>query len=172
MCIRDREKVIEEEDDDQETSEPKEAVPKKSALKAKQPAQAQQPQQPPQKENQKARVRRSLATFATFTLEPEAVTEKKRKRKLGGLGKTLFDDDDENADASSKALPGSRGLFAGVGAGRMGPLAGLMGGRGSFLVGGGAAGAKGGLKRGLLATEDGFQFSPLKRQRKEMSFAQ
>lgn len=114
----------------------------------------------PKQQAPKPKVRKSLATFATFNFEPEA-EKKVKKRKLGGLGKTLFDEED---DAPSKALPG-KGLFAG---GRLGPLGGLGAVRGSFLGGM----ARPGLKKGVLATEDGFIFSPLKKQRKEMSFVQ
>lgn len=67
---------------------------------------------------------------------------------------TLFDEED---DAPTKALPG-RGLFGNV---RMGPLGGFGAAKGSFL---------GGKKSGLVSTEDGFQFSPLKKDRKMMSF--
>lgn len=99
--------------------------------------------------------RKSLATFAAFSHEPEP-EKKQKKRKLGGLGKTLFDDED---DAPSKPLPGrGAGLFA---AGRLGPLVG-GGVRGSFLGGAGK-------KKGLMTSEDGFMFSPLKKERKAMA---
>jgi len=137
------EKVVEED----EESQPKEAIPDAAMLKPKQQA-------------PKPKVRKSLATFATFNFEPEP-EKKVKKRKLGGLGKTLFDEED---DAPTKALP-SKGLFAG---GRLGPLGGFGAVRGSFLGGG----AKAGLKKGFMSTEDGFQFSPLKKQRREMSFVQ
>jgi len=115
-----------------------------------------QPKEPvlkPKQQKERAKVRKSLATFATFNLEPEV--EKKKKRKLGGLGKTLFDEEDD----VQKPMPG-RGLFAG---GRLGPLGGLGAAtKGSFLIGG--------KKKGLLSTDDGFQFSPLKKDKKNMSF--
>ncbi|KAF4551360.1 Hypothetical protein D9617_13g098580 [Elsinoe fawcettii] len=103
-------------------------------------------------EKPKKKMRKSLAMFATFNLEPETAVEKKKPkaRKLGGLGKTLFDEED---DAPAKAMPG-RGLFGGVAAGKMGPLAGGFA-RGSFLGG----------PRGVR-NEDGFVFSPLKKERK------
>ncbi|GAB7341089.1 hypothetical protein MBLNU457_7404t1 [Dothideomycetes sp. NU457] len=137
------EQVVEEEEP---ASQPKEAAPI--------------PLLQPKQQAPKPKVRKSLATFATFNFEPEA-EKKVKKRKLGGLGKTLFDEED---DAPSKALP-SKGLFAG---GRLGPLGGLGAVRGSFL--GGIS--RPGLKKGVLATEDGFMFSPLKKQRREMSFVQ
>jgi hypothetical protein len=100
--------------------------------------------------------RKSLATFAAFTHEPEP-EKKQKKRKLGGLGKTLFDDED---DAPDKPLPGRGGsLFAST---RLGPLAGA-GVRGSFI------GGMGKKKSGLMTTEDGFMFSPLKKERKAMA---
>jgi len=138
------EQVVEE---DEPASQPKEAAAPIPVLKPKQQA-------------PKPKIRKSLATFATFNFEPEA-EKKVKKRKLGGLGKTLFDEED---DAPSKALPG-KGLFAG---GRLGPLGGLGAVRGSFLGGM----ARPGVKKGVLATEDGFMFSPLKKQRREMSFVQ
>ncbi|KAG9562789.1 hypothetical protein KCU71_g7297, partial [Aureobasidium melanogenum] len=104
----------------------------------------------------KPKQRKSLATFAAFTHEPEP-EKKQKKRKLGGLGKTLFDDED---DAPSKPLPGrGGGLF---GASRLGPLA-AGGVRGSFI------GGMGKKKSGLLTAEDGFMFSPLKKERKAMA---
>lgn len=108
----------------------------------------------------KPKQRKSLATFAAFTHEPEP-EKKQKKRKLGGLGKTLFDDED---DAPSKPLPGrGGGLF---GASRLGPLAG-GGVRGSFI------GGMGKKKGGLITADDGFMFSPLKKERKAMaSFVQ
>jgi hypothetical protein len=73
------------------------------------------------------------------------------------LGKTLFDDED---DAPSKPLPGrGGGLF---GATRLGPLA-AGGVRGSFI------GGMGKKKSGLLTADDGFMFSPLKKERKAMA---
>ncbi|THW32609.1 hypothetical protein D6D10_02648 [Aureobasidium pullulans] len=104
----------------------------------------------------KPKQRKSLATFAAFTHEPEP-EKKQKKRKLGGLGKTLFDDED---DAPSKPLPGrGSGLF---GATRLGPLA-AGGIRGSFI------GGMGKKKSGLLTADDGFMFSPLKKERKAMA---
>lgn len=92
--------------------------------------------------------RKSLASFAAFNEEP--APEKKKKRKLlgGGLGKTLFDEDD--GAAPTKPIPG-KGLFGGRILGRAG--AGTKGSgaiKGSFM----------------MTTDDGFQFSPLKKDRK------
>ncbi|EMC96000.1 hypothetical protein BAUCODRAFT_34762 [Baudoinia panamericana UAMH 10762] len=99
----------------------------------------------------KPKIRKSIHEFATFNAEPEV----KKKRKLGGLGKTLFDEEEEAAP--QKGLP-SRPLF------------------GSKTFGVGALGAKksglGSSRMGstLLTALDGsgFQFSPLKRSRKNL----
>lgn len=107
-----------------------------------------------EKEKKKPKMRKSLAMFATFNLEPEVEKKKPKARKLGGLGKTLFDEED---DAPNKAMPGGRGLFGGVAGGKMGPLVGGFGVRGSFLAGG---------RKGGVRNEDGFMFSPLKKERK------
>lgn len=105
--------------------------------------------------SKKAKPRKSLLDFGTYNAEPEP--EKKKKRKLGGLGKTLFDEEDEAAP--SKAMPG-RALFGAKGFGAFGGGLGKAG-KGSLL------GAK---KGGLLSAGDGsgFQFSPLKRSRKNL----
>lgn len=94
--------------------------------------------------------RKSLADFASFNKEPEP--EKKKKRKLlgGGLGKTLFDEEDGGL-GNIKPIPG-RGIFAA---------------RGLAKVGGLGAGANGVVPR--LQTEDGFSFSPLKKDRRQAS---
>jgi len=93
-------------------------------------------------------------SFATFTDEP---AEKKKKRKLlgnstSGLGKTLFDEDDGDK-LPAKPVPG-RGLFAARGLGK-----------------GGAFGLKKNLSKVVLQDE-GFMFSPLKKDRKAMALAQ
>lgn len=94
----------------------------------------------------KAVPRKSLMSFATFNEEP--APEKKKKRKLlgGGLGKTLFDEVEDAMPV--KPIPG-KGLFAARALGK------------GSLLGKGAA-----IKSGFTTTEDGFQFSPLKRDRK------
>lgn len=106
------------------------------------------PAKPPSEFQKKHKARKSIVTFAAFTSEPEP--EKKKKRKLGGLslGKTLFDDDDD----MSRGLPGARGAFATT---RIGPL------KGSLLMGG--------KRKGLLSTDDGFMFSPLKKDKRNVS---
>ncbi|GIZ48838.1 hypothetical protein CKM354_001188400 [Cercospora kikuchii] len=105
----------------------------------------------------KQKKRKSLVDFETFN-KPEAAkkVQSKKNRKLGGLGKTLFDEEEE-ATAPAKALPG-----------RM-----VLGGRGFGALGAGtkkAGGFLGASKIGssiLLTAQDGsgFQFSPLKRRR-------
>lgn len=145
------EKVVEEPEpaSQEATARKTTKIPLKSGEEDEQPAQRKQ----------KPKVRKSLATFAAFNLEPEP-EKKQKKRKLGGLGKTLFDEED---DVASKPLPGGRtaGLFGNT---RLGLLAGGM--KGSFLGGGkGLLGAKKS-GQGLLETGDGFMFSPLKRDRK------
>ena len=92
--------------------------------------------------------RKSLASFATFNAEP--APEKKKKRRLlgsSGLGTTLFDvEEDEGAPKASVG----RGLFFG-------------GQRALGAIAAKKAAAKG---SGLITTEEGFQFSPLKKDRK------
>ncbi|KAF2495168.1 hypothetical protein BU16DRAFT_581914 [Lophium mytilinum] len=97
----------------------------------------------------KAKPRKSLMSFAAFNEEP--APEKKKKRKLGssGLGKTLFDAEED--DLPPKPIPG-KGLFAARALGK------------TLLAGKGAKGPiSGGFK---MMTEDGFQFSPLKKDRR------
>lgn len=103
----------------------------------------------------KQKVRKSLATFTSFMLDPEPEEKRQKKRKLGGLGKTLFDDDDDQA---SKPLPGRNAIFGG--ARGLGPFGALKGG--SILA---AARGPGLAKKKGLIESDGFQFSPLKRNR-------
>ncbi|KAK5107290.1 hypothetical protein LTR62_001419 [Meristemomyces frigidus] len=104
----------------------------------------------------KKKYRKSIHDFATFNAEPEV----KKKRKLGGLGKTLFDEEDES-QPTGKAGLASRGLFGSKGFGAFGSKA---------LKGGLLAGAKPG-KTGstlLMSAGDGsgFMFSPLKKGRR------
>lgn len=88
------------------------------------------------------RPRKSIHTFASFAVEPEP--EKRKKRKLGqGFGSTLFDEADDE-DRPAKPIPG-RGLFAG---------------RALTAV----SKSKGG--KALITAPDGFQFSPLKKERR------
>ncbi|KAL1310811.1 hypothetical protein AAFC00_001050 [Neodothiora populina] len=146
------------EDDDGTTSKP-------AAAEGKENAQQRKPKQ---------KVRKSLATFTSFVLDPEPTTrmdksqkekQKSKKRKLGGLVKTLFDDDDDNNNnandnaTSSKPLPGRFGVFKGGSV--------LSGATGSAF--GNAAGARKPKTKAsglLMESADGaFQFSPLKRNR-------
>jgi DNA repair exonuclease SbcCD ATPase subunit len=104
----------------------------------------------------KQKKRKSLVDFETFN-KPEAAkkVQSKKNRKLGGLGKTLFDEEEESA-APAKPLAGRT----------------LIGGRAFGGLGAGAkkAGLLGASKLGsslLLSAQDGsgFQFSPLKRRK-------
>ena len=91
--------------------------------------------------------RKSLMSFAAFSEEASAV-EPKKKRKLAGagVGKTLFDADEDAGPA--KAVPG-KGAFAARALGKS-------------LLSKGSRPISGGFK---MMTEDGFQFSPLKKDR-------
>ena len=92
--------------------------------------------------------RRSLMSFSSFTEDP--APEKRRKRKLGGAkaaNKTLFNEDDR---PSAKPISGKSSLAA------------KAIGRGGIL-------AKGAGKPGLTVLEDGFMFSPLKRDRRTVA---
>ncbi|KAK5696977.1 hypothetical protein LTR17_024135 [Elasticomyces elasticus] len=112
----------------------------------------------------KKKIRKSIHDFAAFTAavnDDDQPIIKQKKRKLGGLGKTLFDEEEEMAP---KALPG-RGLFGVKGANmNFGGL--KKGGMGSssFVTGG----AKSRLGSTFMTAGDGsgFVFSPLKRARK------
>jgi hypothetical protein len=90
--------------------------------------------------------RKSLMTFTSYTEEP--APEKRKKRKLGasGVPKTLFDEEDDAPPP--KPIPG-RGLFAARALGK-------------------SLGAKksGGANSSLLVADNGFQFSPLKKERR------
>ncbi|KXT09166.1 hypothetical protein AC579_7287 [Pseudocercospora musae] len=103
----------------------------------------------------KQKKRKSLVDFATFNKPEEAKkVQSKKNRKLGGTGKTLFDEEHE---APAKALP-SRTLLGGRGFG------------GLALGAKKASGFLGASKIGsslLMTAQDGsgFQFSPLKRRK-------
>ncbi|USW56053.1 hypothetical protein Slin15195_G093720 [Septoria linicola] len=105
----------------------------------------------------KQKKRKSLVEFETFN-KPEAAkkVQSKKNRKLGGVGKTLFDEEEETA-APAKALPG-RTLLGGRGFGALGA--------GTKTIGGFLGASKIGSSI-LLTAQDGsgFQFSPLKRRR-------
>ncbi|KAL1597337.1 hypothetical protein SLS60_008921 [Paraconiothyrium brasiliense] len=100
----------------------------------------------------KVKARKSLMSFATFMDEPAA--EKKKKRKLGGasgLGKTLFDDDEEAEEEAPAKPKSSKGLFAARALGK----AGLGKGAGRPISGG-----------YNMMSDEGFTFSPLKKDRR------
>ncbi|KAK4933790.1 hypothetical protein LTR49_000256 [Elasticomyces elasticus] len=83
----------------------------------------------------KKKIRKSIHDFAAFTAavdEDEKTVVKQKKRKLGGLGKTLFDEEEEMAP---KALP-RRGLF-GVKGANFGGMTKKGGMGSSSFVGGG-----------------------------------
>ena len=108
----------------------------------------------------KPKIRKSLADFTSFN--PDGEVEKKKKRKLGGLGKTLFDE--EAGDDGAAAPAASRkGLFGTKGFGILG--AGKKGGLGSSILGGSSR-----VGTTLLTAGDGsgFQFSPLKKARRNL----
>lgn len=93
----------------------------------------------------KAKKRRSMLDFQGFAAEPEM----KKKRKLGGLGRTLFDEEDDGAPA--------RGV----------PSKGIFGSKGFGVFGGKKAGGLLGAKAGVpLQEASGCNFSPLKRNRR------
>lgn len=107
----------------------------------------------------KIKPRKSLMSFATFTEEPAA--EKKKKRKLGagangGLGKTLFDADEDVLPAKPV---GGKGIFAARALGKnvlgkaKGPVRPISGGYN-------------------MMSEENFTFSPLKKDRKTSSLWQ
>ncbi|KAL2357785.1 hypothetical protein BJ546DRAFT_1034936 [Cryomyces antarcticus] len=107
-------------------------------------------------------IRKSLASFATFTAEPEP--ERKKKRKLLGgpsaLGKTLFDEEDSQP---IKPAPGMFGGARGLGLSAFGGRGGMgLLGKGGVKVGGMGMGI------GTVVEADGFQFSPLKRDRRAL----
>ncbi|TKA71796.1 hypothetical protein B0A49_05435 [Cryomyces minteri] len=155
------EKVTEEGDDDEsndnenamETANP-------AALKSTTTATTAKPTQfkPKAPLTKPSGIRKSLASFATFTAEPEP--ERKKKRKLLGgpsaLGKTLFDEEDSQP---IKPAPGMFGGARGLGFGAFGG----RGGKGLLGKGGVKAGGM-----GMVIEADGFQFSPLKRDRRAL----
>ena len=91
--------------------------------------------------------RRSLMSFSSFN--DDSAPEKRRKRKLGAnaANKTLFDDDDQ---PPLKPILG-KGLLAAKAIGRSGLL------------------AKNAGKPGSTVLEDGFMFSPLKKDRRAVA---
>jgi len=110
--------------------------------------------------SKKKRPRKSLVDFDTFRAsEEKSTTMQKKKRKLGGLGKTLMDEEEESQPAAKPGFS-SRGMFGAKG---FSALAGPK--KGSSMFG------KSGLGKSVLmsaADGSGFQFSPLKRSRKNL----
>ncbi|KAM0700066.1 hypothetical protein Q7P36_000278 [Cladosporium allicinum] len=110
--------------------------------------------------SKKKRPRKSLVDFDTFRAsEEKSTTMQKKKRKLGGLGKTLMDEE-EDSQPAAKAGFSSRGMFGAKG---FSALAGPK--KGSSMFG------KSGIGKSVLmsaADGSGFQFSPLKRSRKNL----
>lgn len=104
--------------------------------------------------------RKSLLDFSTFNIDPPIQTKKKKQRTLGnasflgGNTTTLFDEEDGDAP-KAKAIPGK----------------GLWGGRAMTFGRGGFANAKNRLKGPLMVADDGsgFQFSPLKKDRRRLA---
>ncbi|KAL5441225.1 hypothetical protein PMIN06_009409 [Paraphaeosphaeria minitans] len=97
----------------------------------------------------KIKPRKSLMSFATFMEEPAAEKKKKRKLGAGGLGKTLFDDDEDAEEEVAAKPKSSKGLFAARALGK----AGL--GKGRPISGG-----------YNMMSDEGFTFSPLKKDRR------
>lgn len=108
---------------------------------------------------------KALTSFASFN-DSELNLENRKKRKLPGntslLGKTLFDDDEDSQ-------PRSKGLgFGGFGPFGAQKALGAFAGRGLLGPGKGKGALLGkGRIGGLITAEDGFQFSPLKKDRKK-----
>lgn len=112
---------------------------------------------------EKKKKRKSLADFKTFDHEPEISKKTKaaqKSRKLGGVGKTLFDAEDAVEDVGGSK--GGRGLFGGRGFGALG------GGLRKGLLGKGiGGGSKAGVGSSMLMQAgdgSGFVFSPLKKR--------
>lgn len=104
----------------------------------------------------KTKPRKSLLAYSTFMEEP--APEKKKKRKLGtgntsGLGKTLFDAEEDEQLPSTKGISG-KGIFAARALGKISKRSSGM------PISGGHN----------MLTEENFSFSPLKKDRKQMSF--
>jgi hypothetical protein len=111
--------------------------------------------------SKKKKPRKSLVEFDTFRAsEEKSTTMQKKKRKLGGIGKTLMDEEDDS-QAPAKGGFGARGLFGTKG---YSVLAGQKKGSSMFSKSSGLG------KSVLMSAADGsdFQFSPLKRNRKNL----
>jgi hypothetical protein len=144
------EKVTEEAEASDEDAAPPPPPPPAAepATKPEAPAAAAAAAEKPRLKKPLAKPRKSILDFQSYTADEAAAPEKRKKRKLGGAAKTLFDEEDEADRRPAKPIPG-RGMF---------------GAKGRALLGGGA-------KKGaaMMATNDGFQFSPLKRDRRAAS---
>ncbi|KAK3697724.1 hypothetical protein LTR37_017306 [Vermiconidia calcicola] len=162
--------VLTEEDEDdihkqgQENVVPTKPAAKEQTLKIKTKT-SDGPADPSDPKKQKKR--KSLADFASFNPEPE-VEKKQKKRKLGGLGKTLFDEEEAAPEVAPArgGVVAKRALFGTKGFG-----GGLLGAK---KAGGGSSSFLGGSRAGgttmLTAAGDGsgFCFSPLKKARRNL----
>ena len=146
--------ITEEDESEKQTVAPQGATLK---IKTKTTDGSRNPGDPVKK---RSKIRKSLADFPNFIAEPDA-EKKKKKRKLGGLGKTLFDEE-EDAAPTTKPNFALRGLLAAKASAIKGGS--NKSGAGSSFVSGGRTGSI------LLTAHDGsgFQFSPLKRPRKNL----
>lgn len=114
----------------------------------------QKPQAPKPTGATKLGPKKSLSSFATFREGSLPPVHQKKKRKLGGApSKTLFDED-EAEDAEAGGFGGQRafGTFAPRATGVARPLAGKR-------------------KGPVVVAEDGFAFSPLKKDKKALRTA-
>lgn len=168
--------VVEEEDDDNEDDHVAagQENPKVQKIKTKE---VEGNEDEPQAKKDKKKKRKSLADFKTFDIEPEVSKKTKggqKSRKLGGIGKTLFDAEDAAEDAGAGIGGGigggkGRGLFGGRGFGalggglRKGLLSGKGGALGSSVMGNKGSSAVGGMTM-QAGDGSGFVFSPLKRR--------
>jgi hypothetical protein len=136
------EKVTEEASDEDEAAPP--PPPPAEPAKPEPEPTAAAPADKPRLKKSLAKPRKSILDFQSYADEP--APEKRKKRRLGGPAKTLFDED-EGDRLPAKPIPG-RGLF---------------GAKGRALLGGAKKG------QAMVATNEGFQFSPLKRDRRAAS---
>lgn len=111
--------------------------------------------------SKKRKPRKSLVEFDTFRAsEKESTMMQKKKRKLGGMGKTLMDEEEDSQSPAKGGFSG-RGLFGSKG---FSALAGAK--KGSSML----SKSSGVGKSVFMSAADGsgFQFSPLKRSRKNL----
>lgn len=124
---------------------------------SKDAAQQDQPKKAAPKRKQKSR--KSLTDFKSFQKDEEPVKQQK-KRRLGGRGPTLFDEDDDAAVEGAKPSFGDRGLYGPAAYAKLASSKKATPGvRTSTLVRSTFASA---------ADGTGFVFSPLKRTRKKL----